>query len=727
MAVDPLPFIGAARKSLLMSDAAEMPDEAVPLRRKRGWLWAGAGAAAVLGAVWAVREPIADQIITSRLADLGLPVRYKIESIGPSEEVLRDVVVGDAAHPDLTIGRMVATTGMHGGVPSITGLRLEGVRITGNLRQGRLGFGALDRLIYGPATGKPSLPDLELTVVDGRGRIGGDFGAVGLGFSGSGNLRDGFSGAIAAVARRVVVKGCVGENAALHGVISVKDGRPQFAGPVRLGGAVCAQNGGRLVGVSGRVEGAAEAGLDGGRARMMLAAGAGMWRDWRAGASQARGDVVLSRGKLTGHYAARMLAVSGAGVAAQELGFDGVVTADGSASVQADGGFSGMDLSLDSGVVARMRAARDTPIGPLLDRMAGVVAREGAGSKLSGRYAMQSGKDGLHLQVNDAVLTGGSGAGLIKMPALMWDDGRISGRFVTGGGLPQIDGQIAARADGRLAGTLTMPEYRAGRAAVAVPVMRLRELRDGGLAMDGRVVFSGGIAGADVRNLLLPIAGDYAAQRGWRLGTNCVVPQFAQARMASLTLAKAAARICPAGSEAIVTYGRGGLRIAAEMPELALAGDVNGQPIALHVGPMRVGTQGVNARDLRMTLQDGTGVSQFQIGAVSGTFADGISGRFAGAEMALAAVPLDLHQGAGAWRYAGGALRISDAGFRLDDRILNKAGPDELAHGRFEPLAARDAKLELTGGVIKAEAVLREPKSMRQVVTVDLAHDMASG
>ncbi len=726
-----------------MSDDTELRDEPIAMRRKRGWLWAGAGAVVVLGSVWTVREPIADQIIASRLADMGLPVRYKIEQIGPNEEVLRDVVVGDAAHPDLTIARIVAATGLKSGVPSITSLRLEGVRIYGTMQQGRLGFGALDRLIYGPSDGKPSLPDMDLTIVDGRGRISGDFGTVGLGFKGSGNLRDGFAGGLAVAMPHLAVKGCVATQTALNGVIMVRNGRPQFAGPVRMGGLDCAQDGLRLAGANGRIELKSDAGLDGGAARVELAGADGKWGALRAGALQGRADATYRQGRLAGAYAGRILQVQSAGGQnlaglARELAFEGrMKAANFFAQMQAEGGFSGVGVQINPATVDGLKVARkqagNTPIGPLIDKMTAVLAHEtvGFGAKLRGKYDVSKDQAGMRLRLSDAALTGKSGAALVTVAEAVWDDGRVSGRFSTGGGLPQIAGNLATSSDGRLSGNLAMVQYRAGKSAIALPAMRISQLREGGLAMDGRAVISGPIAGGDIRELVVPIVGDYAAKRGLRLGVDCVVPQFSGLRMASLTLKHAAVRIWPAGGGAILTYGRGGLIVSGVVPELALAGDVNGQPIALSSGPIRFGNDAGEMRNLSVTLRDGSSqageVSKFQIGAISGSISKGLSGRFSGADMALAAVPLDLHEGAGNWRFENGALRLSEAGFRMEDRITSKAGPDEMAHGRFEPLIVRDAKLDLVGAVIQAEAVLREPKTMRRVVAVDLAHDMASG
>ncbi len=97
-------------------------DPAIEVRRRR-WpialaLVAGLIALAVAGA-WLARERIAGNVIAGQLKAYGLPATYKIESIGAGRQVLRDVVIGDPSHPDLTIERVETQLVAHFGVPSI--------------------------------------------------------------------------------------------------------------------------------------------------------------------------------------------------------------------------------------------------------------------------------------------------------------------------------------------------------------------------------------------------------------------------------------------------------------------------------------------------------------------------------------------------------------------------------------------------------------------------------
>ena len=72
-----------------------------------------------------------------------------------------------------------------------------------------------------------------------------------------------------------------------------------------------------------------------------------------------------------------------------------------------------------------------------------------------------------------------------------------------------------------------------------------------------------------------------------------------------------------------------------------------------------------------------------------------VAGTFAGVDMRLAAVPLDVLDAAGQWRFAGGRLTLSGAGFRLEDRQVDD---------RFRPLVAQGAELTLANNVIDPHA-----------------------
>ncbi|MFD1959165.1 hypothetical protein ACFSHP_08860 [Novosphingobium panipatense] len=123
--------------------------------RKRRWrtpaLVVGGLLVAALGATWLAREDIANNLIGGELEALGLPARYEIVRISPSEQVIRNLVVGDPQRPDLTVKELRVSTRLAWGLPGIGRITVIEPRLYGSYRAGRVSFGALDKALF---TGK---------------------------------------------------------------------------------------------------------------------------------------------------------------------------------------------------------------------------------------------------------------------------------------------------------------------------------------------------------------------------------------------------------------------------------------------------------------------------------------------------------------------------------------------------------------------------------------------
>ncbi|MEX0341602.1 MAG: YdbH domain-containing protein, partial [Erythrobacter sp.] len=177
--------------------------------------------------------------------------------------------------------------------------------------------------------------------------------------------------------------------------------------------------------------------------------------------------------------------------------------------------------------------------------------------------------------------------------------------------------------------------------------------------------------------------------------------------------------LCPAAGRPILTNGPAGMRIAAGAPSLDLEGHLGETPIRLASGPVGFAYPGVmTAREIDVSLGPVEGASRFRVSGLEARLGDDIAGTFADADIALAAVPMNLTGASGAWRFADGRLAIEQGEFILVDR----EGP-----ARFEPLIARGAGLTLIDNIIEASAELRNPASDRLVTVVDIRHDLASG
>ena len=192
-----------------------------PLRRRRRVLRLFVFVLLIaLLAAWLTREQIAENVISGQVDQLGLPATYKVDSIGLGQQVISHVVIGDPAHPDLTIERVEADVTTWWGMPTIGRVTLVKPRLHGSYHGGKLSFGRLDKLLFErPSQGPFRMPDYDLAVIDGRALLETDFGPMGFKAEGAGPLRGGFSGIAAAVAPNVELAGCKGQQASPFGTL----------------------------------------------------------------------------------------------------------------------------------------------------------------------------------------------------------------------------------------------------------------------------------------------------------------------------------------------------------------------------------------------------------------------------------------------------------------------------------------------------------------------------
>jgi len=178
--------------------------------------------------------------------------------------------------------------------------------------------------------------------------------------------------------------------------------------------------------------------------------------------------------------------------------------------------------------------------------------------------------------------------------------------------------------------------------------------------------------------------------------------------------------LCPPRGQPIMRYGARGLQIAAGVPSLRLTGMLGETPITLDSGAVGFAWPGtLTANRLNVALGPAATATRFAVTDLTAQIGGEISGTFAGTDVLLFAVPLDVRDASGNWRYADGRLQLTGGAFRLTDR--QQASP------RFEPMVARGATLALEDNLITANALLREPMSDREVTRVAIRHDLATG
>ncbi len=684
-----------------------------------------------LAIVWSQREKIAADIVYEQLQELGLPATYEIESVAPDRQVLANVVVGDPARPDLIIDRVVVHLRYRFGTPTIGRIELIRPRLYGSYRDDGLSFGSLDPVIFTDSGEPPKLPDLDLKLVDGRALLETDYGPVGFKAQGEGELDDGFIGILAAVAPRLDLEGCRAEGASLYGELRVDGGRPRFSGPVRLGKLGCPARGIALAGAAMRFDATGSAELNRLDARARFDTGALSASGVRA--SDLSGSV---RASVSAEGVDAAYTLAGRGVAVPQARFavltaEGAIRArDGFARTEIDAAVRGNGLrvgdSVDRALASAVAATEETLLAPLLRHARTALAREERGSSLVADITLRRSGDSLSLVVPSASVRGGSGAALVALSRFQLSTTgrglpRLSGNIVTGGaGLPRIAGRMERESGGHTVFRLKMQDYAAGGSALSIPRMTIAQARDGSVAFSGEVAASGALPGGSTRGLRLPVSGQWASDGALALWRNCTEVRFDQLVIANLEIDSRRLTLCPPPGSAIVRSDSAGVRIAAGAPSLDIAGRLAGTPVRIASGPIGFAFPGVlRARNLDVSLGPPATASRFLVSDLSAQLGGGeIAGTFADADVRLAAVPLDLVQASGKWRYAGGTLALSDGVFALQDR----AEP-----GRFEPLIASGATLTLADNAIRALATLRHPASGREVTDVAIAHNLSTG
>ena len=704
---------------------AETPD--APARSRRRWPLALGVLAGflvlVLGIAWFNREGLADRLIAGQLESLDLPATYTIDSIGADRQVLQNVVIGDPSAPDMTIERVEVTE-------RLGRITLVRPRLYGSYRGGKPSFGSLDKVLFTGGKEPFRLPDLDIAVVDGRARIDSDFGVAGIKLEGEGRLRGGFAGTLAAIMPRATAAGCRAERASLYGALSVSGEKPRFQGPLRLAGLDCPGNGLELGRTALQLDVTADPRLDGGELRAGVQSGL-----LSLGANRLAG----LGGSMRATYRKQALRASYdlAGVdlrtpqaALSDVGLDGVLrSAGGLTRVDLEGRVTGRDLSLgadlDAALAGLQRQGEGTLAAPLVAQLRAAFRREGQGSRLGATYLLRKAGETINLVVPQGRLLGASGNALLAVSrAQLTTDGvgpaRIAGNFSTGGaGLPRITGRLERSEDRLLLTRIAMSEYRSGKSAVSIPELVVVQTPEGSLGLAGRATISGALPGGEVSNLLLPIEGNWSARAGFAMWRHCTPLRFDSLVLANLKLDRRTVTLCPPRGGAILRSGSGGLRVAAGAPSLELVGRLGASPIRIASGPIGFAVPGnLSARALDVALGPAPTASRFRIANLSARIGEDIAGSFDHSDIRLAAVPLDLLDAGGRWRFADGRLTITEGAFRLEDRQ---------AVDRFQPLVAQGGALTLAENRIAAEAVLREPASSREVVRAAIRHDLSTG
>ncbi len=813
------------------SDEGEV-DDGAPIAGKRPWTrkkrWQLSIIlciliAIALGLAWVNRKEIADDYIVQQLEALDLEAQYDIAEIGPDRQVLRNVVIGDPERPDLTIEEVSVAIAFSDLVPTIGQIAVVSPRLYGSYRDGNLSFGKLDPLLFTESEEPFALPDYDIAVVDGRALMESDFGDIGLKLEGKGQISDGFAGVIAVNAPDIALEGCSVRDATVYGDIAISGGSPSFSGPVRLDALKCAAQSLALSDLNADIDivmpsdftsadakgslTLADANYAGNRSRKTSG-------DFTAGWDGAAED---GEGLTNVKFALASDALSAPQLSIANFSVDGAVRVRGAfVRTELDADIAGNNLRAGEGAIAALagyQSASEGTLGaPLIAKLRRGLAKLGKANRLVASVTAKQTGSVVTAIIPEARLTNSAGEAALAVSQVQYRSGasvgaQLSGNFVTSGqDLPQMRGRMEQNGSGALALRAQMDEFREGEAAIALPQMQVQQTRGGAIQFDGRMIASGAIPGGMMRDLNLPVQGDYSTGGVLTMGRNCTDVSFAALTLdsADLVLDRRNIRMCPKGGAPLLTYGNGGLKFGAQLPALAVQGQYGGEnfavsarsalidvsagsgsrglalsgdlsglrlkgsfagvPVNAQSGKARFAMQGTpgapgfaltsdisgldmtgsfgstpfalttgaadfgwpNAsggqgtlRNAELVIGSGDAPNLFTIAEITADLGAGTGGKFAGAEVRLDALPMDIIQGSGSWRFNDGILDLADAGFLIFDR--NGSELD-----RFEPLYGRDAALTLDGSDIKAAANMIHPASNRKIAAVDISHDLGS-
>lgn len=676
-------------------------DSQSPARARRRWLIAASILALGAGVVWLQRAPIASDILARELAERGVASQYRITALGARSAVLEDLRLGDPANPDLVARRARIDLGWSLFGPSIRRVMLDGMRLKAEFKQGRLHFGALDKLLPEP-TGEPfRLPAFDLGLEDARVMLATPAGGIGIAIEGGGRLPSGFRANMALAAPSLTASDCTFTGARARLGVSITDRRIALSGP----GAIAAAECGKMKLTALRLTTTSELPESFRKASGRLTVSAGPLRS-TAGAA----DHV----DLAGRYAADF-------------------TASPSGSFKGSAAWS--KLAAPASVRASLRQTAKgfsaTPVAPLVARSAASLDALLGNSHGNADIDLGFSGKSSQLRVQDLVLRG---PGTTRL--------RFTGKGLLlpfGTGTPEIDGelklsgarvpQLTARFDQLIPGRsgalrLAMAPFSAGGARLATTPVDVRILPNG-FQTAGKALIDGPLGGGGrIEGLALPL--NFIFENNILRSNSakgCITTGFRRLVLANVTFSATTLPLCPTSGASLARFTDAGLvsRLTLSAPRLSgsLAGSpvsLGGQRLALAIdgGGIGFGLNGGTAR-----LGTGSEATAARASLITGRYRNGAaSGAIQGFAGKLAPVPLLLDEGKAGWRFTGGALTLGHLSARVRDATVDP---------RFEPVRATAETMRLKGGVFSGKASIAHISTGAALGSVDLVHRFSSG
>ncbi|MFT3729311.1 MAG: YdbH domain-containing protein [Terricaulis sp.] len=131
------------------------------------------------GVLWLARFPIAEFFLGAALAERHIEADFKIVRLDFQNATVRDVRIGAASAPDVSIDEAQAHWVWRGLSPALTSLTLVQPQLRLNLDGGgHVSAGALDHVKSAPGTARPTIPRVLLRIEDGLVRLHAPFGEL---------------------------------------------------------------------------------------------------------------------------------------------------------------------------------------------------------------------------------------------------------------------------------------------------------------------------------------------------------------------------------------------------------------------------------------------------------------------------------------------------------------------------------------------------------------------
>ena len=685
---------------------------------------------ALLLVAWWQRNSIADRFVQRELESRGIRASYKIDQVGFRKQRIRDLVIGDPADPDLTAKLVEVDVALNFSGANLRDVYADGVKLRGRYANGKLSFGELDKFADPESKDPFEWPDIGLVLKNAQARIDTPWGAVGAGLNGRGLLRNRFDANLSLRSPGMAAAGCLFPLVKFDGKLLLEWRQPHLIGPVSAASVNC-----RVLGLA-----VGSPKLD---ADLRLSERFEKWvGDIDFGAAkvdypgialtQPGGTLAIDGGLNRTNFT---LALQQAGLRSAPLtirqlaidakGYAGLTDGQLASSARGDLRISGG--SVDRGTLGSLREivaqTRDTPVGPLLARMAPVLER--AGDRFDGNLDFDAYRDfqgrmgatlgAMALNTASGIRVNQSRALTIQSEGNGWRLSSPAAFGLSGRDLPTVSLALNQSGGNRWSGNLTVAPYSAGGANLAVSRLAFDGRPGGAWTFDGQARLSGPIPNGMVTGLNLPISGRY--DRGvFALYNACQNLRFDALRVSNLALRGQSLRMCPDAGRSMLSLGGGRTNFATNITNFAAQGSLGSTPIAAQSATVQFSlSDGFVAKDVKVDLGQDSGRTSFAMAMLAGAFqGDAINGTLEGGAGQIGNVPLLIDEAAGNWRYLNSVLTLDSSLKVLDAEQVD----------RFMPMNVPDMMLTLENSIITAIGHLVEPTTGTRVAGVDIRHDL---